>query len=172
LWSRTDTAKQDVSEFGSRVQHYLVPPLTWNGRNIVATYMYFSQGPALASVNDVDERCPRIAFPLPEKPLQKDDRLSDQHLVASIDPGIGLFGNERYTMELPFLPRLNEYYGRHVWFKYDEARAEPDTLGIICDGNKHDLSINAVPVVELVTEIFKLAGITATTQKPGLLMSQ
>jgi hypothetical protein len=172
VWSQADTTTQDMTAFGASVQHHPVQPAAWNGMNIKAPIMYFSEGPALASVEEITGRPPRVTFPLPRKPLHDDDRLYDQHLVASIDPGIGLFRNERYTIDFPFLPQLNEYYGRNVWFNYSEARAEPETIGIICDANKHDLSISALLVTELVTEIFKLAGITANASQPGLIATR
>jgi hypothetical protein len=172
LWSTSDHATVDTTPFGNSVLHCPVTNAAWNGLSLRAPYMYFSEGPALAAVSDIPTRPPRITFQLPKNPLADSDRPFGQHLVVSVDPGIGLFGNERDTIETPFLPQLNEYYGRNVWFHYAQARAEPDSLGLICDATTHDISLNAMRVTELVGEIFKLASITATPSKPGLIGAQ
>lgn len=172
IWSRESTPKPDVSMFGQGLRLCTVRDATWNGLNVKAPYMYFSEGSVLAAIGEDSAGLPNLSFQLPPKPFNEDARLYDQHLVVSIDPGIGLFGNERATLQTPYVPELNEYYGREYYFRWDRARVEPEGMGIISDASRSDLSLNALDVVELVKRIFSVAGIDAQPSKPGLIAAQ
>ena len=145
---------------------------TWNGLNIKAPFMYFSEGSALAAIGEDSAGSTQVSFQLPPKPFQEDAWLYDQHFVVSVDPGIGLFGNERATLQTPYVPELNEYYGRYCYFEWNKARVEPKGLGIIGDAATSNLSLNALDVVELVKQIFLIAGIDAESSKPGLIATR
>lgn len=172
IWFRESTPKPDVSMFGPGLRLCTAGDGIWNGLNVKAPYMYFSEGSALAAIGEDSVGLPRMSFQLPAKPFNDDTRLYDQHLVVSIDPGIGLFGNERATLQTPYVPELNEYYGRQYYFDWDKARVEPDGMGIISDASCTDLSLNALDVVELIKRIFSVAGIDAELSQPGRIASR
>ncbi len=172
VWFKEGVREPDVSGFGQGLRLCTARDGTWNGPNIKAPYMYFSEGSALAVIGEESGSLPKVSFQLPPKPFYEDTKLYDQHMVVSVDPGIGLFGNERATLQTPFIPELNEYYGRNYYFEWDKARAEPDGLGIISHANRADLSLSALNVVELVKQLFLSSGIDATLSTPGLIATR
>lgn len=172
IWFKESTPEPDIGMFGQGLRLCTVRDGTWNGLNVKAPYMYFSEGSALAAIGEDSAGLPEMSFQLPPTPFNKDTRLYDQHLVVSIDPGIGLFGDERTTFQTPYVPELNEYYGRQYYFEWDKARVEPEGMGIISNVSRSDLSLNALDVVELVKRIFSVAGIDAQPSKPGLIAAQ
>lgn len=172
IWFKDGVPTPDVSMFGQGLLLCASRDGTWNGLNVKAPYMYFSEGSALAAIGEDSAGLPQVSFQLPPKPYNEDTKLYDQHLVVSIDPGIGLFGNERATLQTPYVPELNEYYGRQYYFEWDKARVEPEGMGIISNASRSDLSLHALDVVELVKRAFSVAGIDAQPSKPGLIASR
>ena len=172
IWFKDNVPKPDVSMFGQGLLLCAARDGTWNGLNVKAPYMYFSEGSALAAIGEDSAGSPQVSFQLPPKPYNEDTKLYDQHLVVSIDPGIGLFGNERATLQTPYVPELNEYYGRQYYFEWDKARVEPEGMGIISNASRSDLSLHALDVVELAKRVFSVAGIDAQPSKPGLIASR
>ena len=172
IWHREGVPEPNISIFGQGLRLCTARDGIWNGLNIKAPYMYFSEGSALAVIGEESDSSPKVSFQLPPKPFYEDARLYDQHMVVSVDPGIGLFGNEQATLQTPYVPELNEYYGRNYYFEWDKARAEPDGLGIISHANRADLSLSALNVVELVKQLFLNAGIDATLSTPGQIATR
>lgn len=172
IWFRESMPEPDISMFGQGLRLRTAGNGTWNGLNIKAPCMYFSEGSALAAIGEDSSGLPKLSFQLPTKPFNEDTYLYDQHLVVSIDPGIGLFGNDRATLQTPYVPELNEYFGRQYYFEWDKARVEPDGMGIISIASRSDLSLNALDVVELVKRVFSVTGIDAQPSKPGLIASR
>lgn len=172
IWFKESSPKPDVSMFGQGLLLCTARDGTWNGLNIKAPYMYFSEGSALAAIGEDSAGSPQVSFQLPPKPFNEDTRLYDQHLIVSVDPGIGLFGNERATLYTPYIPELNEHYGRQCYFEWDRARVEPEGLGIISNASRSDLSLNALDIVDLVKRVFEVAGIDAEPSRPGLVAAR
>ena len=145
---------------------------TWNGLNIIAPFMYFSKGASLATIGENARGLAQVSFQLPPTPFQEDALQYHQHFVVSVDPGIGLYGNERATLQTPYVPELNEYYGRHCYFEWNKARVELRGLGIISHSTTSNVSLSAHDVVELVKQIFLMVGIDAESSKPGLIATR
>ena len=170
VWSRTQLPPEIVDG--------IVPPDTirsmvtvndegiWNGLNIKAPIPIFGDGTALASV-DASQPKATVSFALGDQPFLRDRDLDDQSYVLSIDPGIGLFGDERTTLHTPFIPALNEYYGRNCHFEWDKARAEPDSLGLVENISTQHVHLTGLPVSDLIAEIFQSVGVAAAPSKPG-----
>jgi len=172
VWSRTRDESRDLSAFGKGLTLPTCDDTVWGVLNLVAPYMYISEGSSLAAVGTSSAGKPRISFQLPSKPFEDEPSNYMQHMVVAVDPGIGLFGDDQNTLHAPFIPELNEYYGRESIFHWNKARAEPETLGVITDANTNDLSLTALSVGELIQKIFALAGIEATPSKPGLIATR
>jgi len=172
IWFKDGMPEPDISMFGQGLRLCIVRNGTWTGLNVKAPCMYFSEGSALAAIGESAAGLPMISFQLPPKPFDGGSRLYDQHFVVSIDPGIGLSGTERATLHTPYVPELNQYYGRQLYFEWDKARVEPDCVGIISNASRSDLSLTALDVVELVQQIFSAVGIAAHPSKPGLIANQ
>lgn len=143
---------------------------TWNDLNVRAPEMYFSDASSLASIDNSQQR-PSISFSIAQKPFVEDDHSAYQHYVLSIDPGIGLLGNEHATLNLPFLPQLNEFYGREAYGVWNAVRAEPDSTGIVTTVSSDHTWMHALSVQDLAIKIFGQAGIEAMPSKPGLVAS-
>lgn len=172
IWVKDDSSKPDLSGFGKGLVLCTVRDGTWNGLNIKAPYMYFSEGSVLGAIGESSLGLPSVSFQLPSKPFAEETPLFDQHVVIAVDPGIGLFGNERATLHTPFIPELNEYFGRQCLFDWDAARVELDGLGVISNASRSDLSLTALDVAELVSQVFGVAGVTAAPSKAGLIATR
>jgi hypothetical protein len=119
----------------------------WNGSNIRAPIMYFKEATALASIDQGEKRT-TMSFALTDKPFVDDRHAHDQHYVLSVDPGIGLFRDEQATLHTPFIPELNEFYGRNAYFRWNAARSEPESLGVVTSVSTDHLSLRALNVSE------------------------
>lgn len=175
IWHKDGPLPPDVSIFGQGLLICTSGESTWNGLNVKTPYMYFSEGSTLAVIGKGSSVAPWVSFQLPPKPFDEDTRkLYGQHFVVSVNPGIGLFGNESAALQTPYVPELNEFYSRNCYSKWErnKARVEPAGLGIISDATCSDLSLSALNVVGLVKQLFTVAGIDAQPSKPGLLATR
>jgi hypothetical protein len=65
------------------------------------------------------------SFALADLPFDDHDpRAANQRFVVTVDATQYGQASDDLTFETPFVPRLNEFYGRNFYFKYDHARAE------------------------------------------------
>lgn len=170
IWSRDDGPEFDAARFGEGAVGCSVDRAQWNGRNLKAPIMHFGERSALASLNEREGKVD-AAFALTDRPFAQSLASSDQRYVLSIDPGIGLFGNERLTLHAPFLPALNEYLGRNLHYDWRAARAEPDSVGLVTRVSTTDVRLRALDVGQLTAEVFRSVGIDAAPSKPGLICS-
>lgn len=171
VWHRRERGFHgELHRFGEHVAICAVDPTLWNGLNLAAPEMYFAGTTALATVGDRGGST-TIAFGLSDKPFWTESTYPSPHYVLSVDPGIGLFQSDRETLHTPFIPELNEFYGRNCHHTWNQARAEPESLGIITEVSADNLSLRALNVPQLVKEIFESAGIEATPSRPGLVAS-
>ena len=72
----------------------------------------------------------------------------------------------------PFIPRLNEYYGRRAYFRGSAARSEPGGLGIIINVTDDQLTLHAIPFPELISNILETYGIKAKPSPAGLVTAR
>lgn len=170
LWHREVIEVPDHAVFGEHVAHALVGPNLWNGLNVSAPYMIFGEASTLASVDKTTEP-PSITIPVQNNPVHSESAF-DQVFVISVDPGIGLSQDERFTLHLPFLPELNEFYGRNIYWRWNKARSEPGGLGIISGARTTHVSLRAVEITQLITAVFKTVGIAAEPSAAGLVGSR
>ncbi|MFG1300710.1 hypothetical protein V5F49_13025 [Xanthobacter sp. V3C-3] len=170
LWHRRDLPLEDRTRFGENLAVCAIDEHLWNGLNIQAPMMYFGESSSLASLGESSGKT-TVSFAIMDRPFSKHFSLDQQHYVLSLDPGIGLFGNEQATFHLPFLPALNEFYGRNCHFDRRSARAEPESLGLVAKAGDSDLSLRAVEVSQLIAEIFATAGIEAKPSDAGKVVS-
>ena len=96
----------------------------------------------------------------------------DQHYVVTVDAQQYGAGLDDRTFSAPFVPKLNEFYGRNFHFKYDEARTEPGSfgrgaVGIITSVSTQRLSVNAIRIHEWLKAFFAHAGISVDRSEPG-----
>jgi hypothetical protein len=142
---------------------------TWNGMNVVPPIIHFKEQSVLASVTR--DNLPRVTFQLPEKPFQDDLSCANQHMVVSIHPLMDI-QNESMTLLPPYIPDLNEHYGRKLYYIYNQVRAEPSGIGIITTISKNNLTLTALDNRELIQKIFMVFGIDAKPSQAGLITSR
>jgi hypothetical protein len=143
---------------------------TWNGLNVRPPMMYLDSVSTLG-VFTSSSRPPRLSFALDKKPFSSDPWFHTQTLVASLH-FIGGLGDEEYLLVPPYVPELNEFYSRNMHFEYDKLRSESERIGMIIDATDATETITALPVFDLVKEIFGLAGFTAGFSSAGLITRQ
>jgi hypothetical protein len=172
LWHRMERPIDDVlQQFGEgELTSCNVSGPIWSGGNVRAPIMCFGEGAALASLDQVGGRA-AISFALTDKPFAADRDAQFQHYVLSVDPGVGLLGNEQATLHMPFIPELNQFYGQIALSISNAARSEPDGLGIVTSVSGDHQTLRAINVNELITAIFGVVGIAASPSKPGLIAS-
>jgi hypothetical protein len=138
FWSRRATAGRPESWSTDLDTRELQPslcggnsPHLWNGLNLRPLRPKFSTWhqdvvPFYAEEDD----SARAAFALPDRPFDEDDphALNQQFVVIVDAEQYGPASDDR-TFATPFVPRLNEFYGRNFYFEYDKARAEPGSFG-------------------------------------------
>jgi len=141
----------------------------WNALNITPQIVHFKEHSVLASVTD--DYPPRAIFQLPEKPFLDDPQLMHQHLVVSVHALVDI-SSELATFSPPFIPELNEHYGRKFYYSYNQARAEPSGVGIITSTTTNNLTLRALDVQELIQKIFSTSGIEAKPSQAGRVTSR
>lgn len=148
-----------------------VDEYSWNGLNIRPPMMYFSEASTLGVLNTESDQ-PNLSFGFTNKPFADDVWFFSQHLVASLSFIGGLYGNNDYTLNPPYIPELNEFYARKMYFHYDRLRIEPNRVGIVIDVADVNSSLYALPVAELFKRVFSLAGYTSKLSSGGLITRQ
>ncbi len=112
--------------------------------------MYFSEATVLAVSDESTSGFPRMSFQLPPKPFFEDGKLYAQHMIVSVDSMNGSYSNEQTTFQIPFVPELNEYYGRQCCYQINGARAEPNGLGIVSSASGSNMFLDSLNIKELV----------------------
>lgn len=168
LWSKEDIRNKDHSEFGNELILCSIYGGIWSSLNFKAPYMYFLEKSILGTIHKGSEKT-SLSFQLPDKPFYDEPILSRQHIVISIDTGIGLFTDEKETLDIPYLPELNEYYGREYYFHWRQVRAEPESIGIIEKIGCNSLKLYALKIDDLLAEIFKIRNIDVAPSQAGIV---
>ncbi len=140
---------------------------SWNGLNVKPPKLEFENKTILANV-DRPYGEPSISLQLPEKPAKEQKDNYGQDLVVEVNP-IGEYEHEGYTIKLPFLPDLNEWYSRNIIFDPDKLRVGKDSIGIITDVHDPTLSLHPIKNQEIIKQIFLRSKIEAKASKPGLI---
>src|SRR5262249_4508004 len=76
----------------------------------------------------------------------------------------------------PYVPELNEYYGRELHFDYARVRAEPQSIwrsvSFLTDIGDADVTLRALPTAEIATKLFDRFGIVATPSRAGQITNR
>jgi hypothetical protein len=146
----------------------------WDGYNIRPVRPKFSawHREVVSSYNETEDRA-TAAFALPDRPYDDDDPLAlDQRYVVTVDAEQYGAGLDDRTFATPFVPTLNEFYGRNFYGSYDHARAEPGSfgrgaIGIISTVGKQQLAISAIRIHDWVKAFFGPFGVEVERSEPG-----
>lgn len=115
---------------------------------------------------------PKVSFALDDKPFSSDLHFNSQQLVASVSFMGGLHGDEQHVLVPPFIPELNEFYGREQHFEPYKVRSEPDRIGLVMDVADSSTFVYALPVADFFEKVFKLAGFSSNLSEAGLILRQ
>ena len=172
VWARRENIEDARQPFGE-IQLTLCPVSehTWNGRNLRPPMMSFEEVSVLGVFGRERGR-PKVSFSLSNKPFSTDIWFHTQHLVASISFIGGLYDDEQHTLNPPYVPELNEFYARTMYFQYNKLRIESGRIGIIIDATNTDAWLYALPVADLFERIFGMAGYDTKLSNGGLITRQ
>jgi hypothetical protein len=149
-------------------------PGLWNGLNIQPDRHYFTAWhrdvvPSYEEGNGTAT----ASFALPDRPFDDDDTQSlRQKFVVAIDAR--QYGNDSdFTFETPFIPEMNQFYGRKFYHDYDAVRANPGSLdkgsvGIITSISTQRMGIRAYHSWDWLAYLFELSGLAIERSEAGL----
>jgi hypothetical protein len=167
VWQRNLDLSRDLSIFGPGLSLCTFSAGSLNGLNLNPPVMTFPAKPVLGAAAD-NSLGTSVTFLLPEKPFYSDFELHTQMMVVSVSaPNVG---NAMLTP--PFIPALNEYYGRNEYFMHDKARAERGSLGIIEEVTRHQLTLTALPFTDVLSKVFETYGMKAKASPAGLVSTR
>lgn len=144
---------------------------SWNGMNLNPYCQIFEWKSITTHIETVYDKY-TINIELPEKKFLVDEDnfdLSHQLLAVAISP-YDDFNYPGYTLQLPRIRELNEFYSREILsIDSRSLRVEKDGFSKIISA--HDYSINLHPISKqmLLEKIFEIAGIKARISQPGLI---
>jgi hypothetical protein len=165
----------DLSAVAERVMRRSVDPVLWNGLNIRPALRHWKEQSVLGSV-DESERPPSLTFALPDKLLYDVPEVSQQHLAVSVRGSDPWSRTRDATFFPPYVPELNEYYGRELYFQYAHVRSEPPSLqrsvAVIVRNSESDVTLRALPTAELATKLFDQFGMIAKPSQAGLVTTR
>ena len=175
VFGRQVREQPNLSAIGEKVIAHSVDVVSWNGLNIKPALRHWKEQSVLGSV-DESERVPSVTFPLPKKPVYDLPEFSHQHLVASVLGSDPWKRAQEATFFPPYVPELNEYYGRELFYHYAQVRAEPPEIwrvvSLIVHNSQYDVTLRALPANELTVKLFERFDITAKPSHPGLVTSR
>ena len=153
--------KSDITQFTlSGILHHLpTDVLGWEFKN---GYVERSYGRYVVNVN------------LPEKKFisgESDRDVSRQTLGISLD-SFSDFGFAGYTLKLPYIRDLNEFYSREVSFDPWKIRSEEETIGVIIDLNDKTETLYPIEHQILINKVFDYVGVKANKSQAGLLTEE
>lgn len=170
VWSRSQEVAQKCFAGEPIPSYWAVDGTHITQGNFRPPLHYFSEKWVLASLSEQYGKL-NLAFQLPEKPFISDDECADQSFIVSTKPSFA-DRDEVRTFWTPYIPELNEWYGRNTILSGSSARAEMDGVGFIRKIRDESLTINSIQKQELATKIFELAGIKAQPSVPGRIASR
>ena len=174
-YGRDIREEPDLSAIGERVIRHSLSVDSWNGLNIKPALRHWKEHSILGSVDESD-RAPSVTFSLPDKPVYDVPGFTRQHLAVTIS-GSDLWNHAHHsTFFPPYLPDLNEYYARQMFYHYARVRTEPPSIwhsvSLLIDSYQTTVTLRALPAEQLITKLFERFGITAKPSHPGLVTSR
>ena len=121
----------------------------WSGSNVEPNRLQFSfwHRDVVPSYRESDRKA-AASFVLPDRPFDDDDvqSLSQKFVVVVDAQQYGAEGD--LTFETPFIPEMNEFYGRNFYHVYDAARSQLGSMdkgavGIITSISTQRLQVRA-----------------------------
>jgi hypothetical protein len=113
---------------------------------------------------------PVVSFTLPEKPFFDEPQFYREHLIATVSSySRNIFSEPNYIFPPPNIPQLAPHYGREIWYRLDQVRAEDDGVGFIVSATREHIEMRGLPMFGVIEQIFALAGIAVDRSAPGVI---
>lgn len=167
VWSRPDFASTEyLKGLDPGAALCRVSDGTWNGLNVTPPPMVLDHEFTVASVEREGGRL-RATVSLSTTPFEKDLGLGSQRLITSLSAGRVYSTDEGACFRPPFVPQLNEFYGREMTFLWNAVRSEPESLGILTRASDSHVSLSAIDQGDIIVRMFGECGITARPSDAG-----
>lgn len=164
VWTKTREPHPDITPFGEGFAIAVAEIDTWDANNMwQPPSMVFEEHPVLGTVSHEFNR-PSVTFQLPNKPFFSHHALHEQHVVVSVTP---LVEDNGLILNPPYMPELNQFFGREIYYDASKARSEPDGLGIITKVTRSDLTLRGLDGHQLIEQIFTSRGASASASDAG-----
>jgi hypothetical protein len=176
IWTQDLRAREGLSALGPDLIQHPLAAHNWNGLNITPVMPYWTQHDVLGSV-DESGPTPAVTFLLPKKPVYEERLLHGQRIGVSIT-GFDRFLHEKnVTFFPPYIPALNQFYGQQLCHEYREARSERDDVhgdgvALLAGISQSQVTLTSISAMDLLTQLFKSAGIIAKASQAGLITSR
>jgi hypothetical protein len=147
----------------------------WNDMNVKPHEPHFSvwHRDVVPSYAETEGKA-TASFALPDRPFSDDDVQSlRQKFAVVVDAAQYGEPDAELTFNTPFVPRLNEFYGRNFYYDYDAARSQPGrldrgTVAIITAISTQRLQVSAFRVFDWMKAFFALCKMEIARSEPGL----
>ena len=167
-----EAIKKLSTEFVSKkhITWHRLNEYSWNGLNIQPNYYAFNWQQATMHIEKSYNRYV-TNIQLPEmKFLVDNDYNGHQQLGVIIEPySTGEHDHPGYTLKVPYIRSLTEFYSRELTFDLWSLRIEKNGFSKIIKPRTESISIYPLPIQSLVKELFKIVGIEAKMSQPGLI---
>jgi hypothetical protein len=176
LWLKSKLNNDELKRFTAPLGIREITEATWDdriwkGAKVNPPVMYFSENETVAQVSET-EQGPIVTLQLTTKPGFAERPHNRQHLVATLKPTLHFSPDDRFVFRVPYIPELNEYFGRKHHLNWDETRAEKEGLGIITTLDTDHVTLWGMERFALAGKLFQQFGIAAELRKPGLVCEQ
>jgi hypothetical protein len=147
----------------------------WNSRNTVSDQACLSawQRDVVPTYTEADGKA-SVSFSLPDRPFSDDDVQSlSQKFAVVVDARQYGDPDADFTFKTPFVRRLNEFYGRNIYFQYDAVRSQLSRMrggavALISPISTQNLTIRAFRVFDWLTAFFTLCHMNIARSEAGL----
>jgi hypothetical protein len=153
------------------VNQYTWDDRIWKGSKIQPPLMQFGDHSSVAQISEGEPR-PTVTFDVRERPGFDDPPFNSQQLVLTVKPTLNYSRDDRFLFTVPFIPEMNEYFGRAHHYHWNSARAEKDGLGIVTHLWTEHITLFGMERFSFARELFKTFGIAAELSQPGLICDQ
>jgi hypothetical protein len=176
LWLPRKIDPDDLKRFtvplsSREVNAYTWDDRIWKGLKVTPPVMHFPEYSSVAQISDGEPR-PTVTFELRHTPGFNEALFNLQNLVVTLKPTLNYFEQDRFLFTVPFIPEMNEYFGRQHYFDWNKARAERDGLGIITRLGTEHVTLFGMERFAFARQLFKTFGIRVEASQPGLICDQ
>jgi hypothetical protein len=176
VWIAEKVDEKELKRFNAplllrEVDEHTWDDRVWKGLKVNPPMMQLSEHDTVAQISE-GERRPTVTVQVGDKPGFNERPFNHQRLVFTLHPTLNYSRDDRFLFKVPFIPELNEHFGREHHLHWNEARAEKAGLGIITDLGREHITLFGMERISLGKQLFKTFGIEAEVSPAGLVCDQ